>query len=827
MEISQLNIEGMTCASCVAHVEKAISRLDGIDMANVNLATETATVSYDPSRVEVSGIIESVLQAGYSASLRSQDDDENEMKRQAGLRKLRNLTLISVLLSLPLLAAMITMVIPVPGLMFLHNPLFQFVFATPVQFIIGWRFYRAAFLSLKAGSPGMDVLVALGTSAAYAYSIVNGFFADALGIAGSGLYFEVSAMVITLVLLGKYFESLAKGRTSKALKKLLNLQPKTARVSRGGEALELPVGDVQVGDLVLVRPGECIPVDGAVVSGSSAVDESAITGESLPVEKQAGDQVLSGTINTHGSISFEALNVGKDSMISRIISIVEEAQGSKAPIQQVADKVAAIFVPAVLAIAGVTFLVWWLALGNGTQAFVSAVAVLVIACPCALGLATPTAIMVGTGLGAQKGILIKNGEILQQAGEIDAVVLDKTGTVTRGKPELEGVFPVEKSKRHDEQSLLILAASLEQYSEHPLARAVVAAAEEKGLQLEAAENFTAYPGKGIAGTIANTSYRIGTSQFLIEAGISLQEVEQQKTALENNGASVVLISDDENLLGMLSIADQIKEESREGIRRLKEAGISVYMITGDNRGTAASIAAKVGLEERHVLSEVLPQDKAGEVARLQREGRKVAMVGDGVNDAPALASADTGIAMGQGTDIAIESSDITLIRGDLRDIARSIALSRRTMSKIRQNLFWAFGYNSLGIPFAALGLLNPMIAGAAMAFSSVSVVTNSLLLRRADIDRLPGKPSRTKNKTAFKAAKEKNSMIEVKVSGMSCNHCKMRVEQAAKEVAGVGMAEVDLDAGVLTVDISGDDSAQILDSVKEAVRNAGYEPAQA
>jgi Cu+-exporting ATPase len=840
MEITQLDIQGMTCASCVAHVEKAIRQQDGIEIANVNLATETATVSYDPAKVDIERIINSVSEAGYGAILHSDDADENERRKQSDIRKLRNRTLISILLSIPLLGAMVTMLVEVPSLMFLHDPLFQLILATPVQFWIGARFYRSAFSSLKAGAPGMDLLVALGTSAAYFFSIFNGFFAEPLGIESSGLYFEASAVIITLVLLGKYFEAVAKGRTSRALKQLINLQPKTARVSRNGNSIEIPVTDVAPGDLVLVRPGERIPVDGTVVSGSSAVDESAITGESLPVEKGEGDKVVSGTINTHGSFSFEAVHVGAESMLARIISIVEEAQGSKAPIQKLADRVAAVFVPAVLVISLVTFLAWWLIGGDGTQAFISAVAVLVIACPCALGLATPTAIMVGTGLGAQRGILIKNGEILQAAGSINAVILDKTGTITRGKPEVQQLLPIAGDL--DEQRLLGLAASLEQYSEHPLAQAVVRAAEDRDLVLREAADFVAYPGKGISGHLDGADYLIGTAAFLSDRGVDTAPAGTEKTRLEGDGASVVLLARDGKLAGMLAIADQIKERSAEGIARLQAAGIEVFMITGDNAGTARSIASQVGLDEDHVLSEVLPQDKAAEVIKLQQRGYTVAMAGDGINDAPALATADTGIAMGEGTDIAIESSDITLIRGDLRDLARSIALSARTMGKIRQNLFWAFIYNTIGIPFAALGLLNPMIAGAAMAFSSVSVVSNSLILKRANIDKLSARQIRRRGdrrdpavenaaentqavsgSSSVSTAKE-NNMTTFPVQGMTCNHCKMRVENAAKEIDGVSKAEVDLEAGTLSLDIPATDSGAVIAMVKDAVREAGYEP---
>ena len=730
MEIIQLNIQGMTCASCVAHVEKGIKKTEGIDMAAVNLATERATVSYNPKETNINDIIKSVVDAGYSASIPNEEDATEEQKekdQQTGILKFQ--TMISALLSAPLVLAMFAGILKIEALMFLHNPLLQLVLATPVQFWIGWRFYKGAWKSIRAGSPGMDVLVALGTSSAYFFSIFNGFLAESLGVETTGLYFEASAIIITLVLLGKYLETNAKGKTSEAIKKLMGLQPKTARVEREGEVVEVPISDVLTGDLVYIKPGDRIPVDGLIITGNTAVDESMITGESMPVEKGVGDNVVSGTINSYGSIQFKAEHVGKDSVLSRIIAIVEEAQGSKAPIQKLADKVASIFVPVVLIIAILTFFIWWMGFGSLTDAIVSAVAVLVIACPCALGLATPTAIMVGTGVGASRGILIKNGEILQSAGKLTAVVLDKTGTITLGKPELQEIIPLAEDLNETEKAnLLQIAASLEDNSEHPLARAVVMAAEDKNIKLTTIDDFIAVPGKGIQAGLEGKTYFIGTEKFLAENRISSESYSDKKAELENEGNTVVVLADNENALALLTIADSIKEHSYEGVQILKNMGLHVYMITGDNKRTADAIASKAGIE--NVLAEVLPEGKAAEVQKLQSKGQVVAMVGDGVNDAPALATADTGIAMGEGSDIAMESADITLMRGDLREIATAIQLSRKTMFKIKQNLFWAFFYNSIGIPFAALGFLNPIIAGAAMAFSSVSVVSNSLSLNK-------------------------------------------------------------------------------------------------
>ena len=731
MKTIWIDIEGMTCASCVEHVEKALRQIDGVHRANVNFATEKARLTLDSSRVNNDAIIRGVDKAGYHASISSKVSKADEGSAGSGIR-----LLIAGLLCLPLVMAMI---VALAGGMeeraFLHDPLFQLILATPVQFLFGARFYKGAWRSLKAGSLGMDMLIALGTSAAYFFSIFNGFFAERLGVASSGLYFEASAIIITLVLFGSFLEKKAKGKTSQALKKLMHLQAKNALVQRDGQNLEVPVEELVPGDQILLRPGDRVPVDGRVISGNSALDESLITGESLPVEKTEGDSLMSGSINSYGSLLFVAEKVGKDSLLSRIIAVVEEAQGSKAPIQKLADKVAAIFVPTVLGIALLTFLLWFFWAGSLSQAIVSAVAVLVIACPCALGLATPTAIMVGTGVGAQRGILIKNGEILQAAGTINAVILDKTGTITKGKPELKSISPAGSNSQDDrsENGLLCLAASLEFHSEHPIARAIVQAAEGRQLPLKKVADFTAEPGRGIRGIIDGKEYRVGNLAFMSKTDIS--SISMKKNTLEKEGATVILLADSNGILALFAVADSIKDHSREGVGLLRKLGLDIYMITGDNRHTAAAIAKNVGVE--HVLAEVFPEEKAKEVQALQQQGFKVAMVGDGVNDAPALALADTGIAMGEGSDIAMESADITLLRGDLREIATAIHLSRRTMRKIRQNLFWAFFYNVVGILFAALGLLNPVIAGAAMAFSSVSVVTNSLSLNRFRIASRP------------------------------------------------------------------------------------------
>jgi P-type Cu+ transporter len=814
MEIIQLDIQGMTCASCVAHVEKGIRKREGIDMASVNLATDRATVSYDPDRVSPDEIIRSVKDAGYGASLPGDEEQSGDGGKQG---RLRNRLVLAVFLSSPLLLAMFAGIFKIESLMFLHNPLLQLILATPVQFFIGARFYRAGWKSLRAGSPGMDVLVALGTSAAYFYSIFNGFFALPLGFEPQGLFFEASSLIITLVLLGKFFESRAKGKTSEAIKKLMGLQPKSAQVERNGELTEVPISDVVPGDILIIKPGERIPVDGTVQEGFTAVDESMITGESLPVEKKADDKVVSGTMNSYGVLRMKAEKVGKDSVLSRIISVVEEAQGSKAPVQQLADRVAAVFVPVVLALAGITFLIWWLAADSLPDGLIAAVSVLVIACPCALGLATPTAIMVGTGMGAQKGILIKNGQVLQQAGKLTAIVLDKTGTVTRGRPAVRAIVPREESEFSHEE-LLRLGASLERFSEHPLARAITSRAQEKGLAPYGIDRFRAIPGKGVSGIIDGKKYYIGTESFIGENLMTGPGdlLIHEKSDLEDKGNTVVILASEKEILALFALGDPMKEHSREGIDLLKGLGLKVYMITGDNRRTARAIAEEAGIDR--VLAEVLPEGKAVEVGKLQAKGHMVAMAGDGVNDSPALATADVGIAMGEGSDIAMESADITLMRGDLREIATAIRLSRRTMGKIRQNLFWAFFYNSVGIPFAALGFLNPIVAGAAMAFSSVSVVSNSLSLKR--FDRKKSRETRANNKNH---EEERIMKTTITVEGMSCGHCKMAVENAAQSVATVKKAVVDLKKKELALELTTEDSAAV-EEIKAAVKNAGYDP---
>ncbi|WP_278294226.1 copper-translocating P-type ATPase [Caloranaerobacter azorensis] len=600
----------------------------------------------------------------------------------------------------------------------LDNGYLQLALATLVQFIIGYRFYKGAYHSLKGGGANMDVLVALGTSAAYFYSLYN------LISGVKEYYFEASAVIITLILLGKMLEAIAKGRTSEAIKKLMNLQAKTARVIRDGKELDIPVEQVVVGDIVVVRPGEKIPVDGIVIEGNSSVDESMLTGESIPVDKKEGDEVIGATINKHGTFKFKATKIGRDTVLSQIIKLVEEAQGSKAPIQRLADKVAGIFVPTVIGIAILTFAIWYFVEGDFTNALINAVAVLVIACPCALGLATPTAIMVGTGKGAENGILIKGGEYLERAHQIDTLIFDKTGTITKGEPEVTDIISFNKSK----EDILKFAAIAEKASEHPLGQAIVKKGEESGIKLTDPEKFNAIPGHGIFAVIEGKEVYLGNRKLMKDKNINIEDIEDEIVNLESQGKTAMILSINGRVEGIIAVADTVKEHSREAIKQLKSMGIEVYMITGDNERTANAIAREVGIE--NVIAEVLPEHKAQEVEKLKAQGKKVGMVGDGINDAPALVKADIGFAIGTGTDVAIEAADITLMKGDLRDIVLAIRLSRRTMRTIKQNLFWAFFYNSIGIPLAALGFLNPMIAGAAMAFSSVSVVSNSLRLKR-------------------------------------------------------------------------------------------------
>jgi len=722
----ELNISGMTCASCVARIEKVLNKVEGVD-ASVNLATERAQLNFDSDLVSESSLIDKINNLGFQAQIRLAGVDTNKETKDKEIKHLRMLLMVSALLSAPLLLAMLDMIFGW-GFHVLHNVWFQLALATPVQFIVGYRFYKHGFASIKSLSPGMDVLVAMGTSAAYFFSIYTGFFKVYAEGARIELYFETSAILITLIMLGKYLEALAKGQTATAIKKLIGLQAKTASVIREGNQMVIPIEQVVPGDIVIVKPGEKIPVDGQITEGNSSIDESMLTGESIPTEKTVGDKVIGATLNKYGAFKFKAINVGAETMLSQIIKFVEEAQGSKAPIQKLADKVSGIFVPTVLVIALLTFIVWYLISGQASVAIINAIAVLVIACPCALGLATPTAIMVGTGKGAENGILIKGGESLERAYKLNAVVLDKTGTITKGAPELTDVVLTGKML---ETEVIKLAGMAEKNSEHPLGVAILNSAKVKLKTILDPDQFEAVPGKGVKAKVAESNILVGTRGLMELNKIDVSMLEDKIVELEKQGKTVMMFAVNNKLEALIGVADTIKDTSKAAITELEKLGLKVYMVTGDNELTAKAIAKKVGV--KNVVAQVLPENKANIVKELQSQGMVVAMVGDGINDAPALAQADVGLAIGQGTDIAMESADITLVKGDLAKIATAIRLSKATMRKIKQNLFWAFIYNMVGIPFAMSGLLSPVIAGSAMAFSSVSVVSNSLLLRRVKV----------------------------------------------------------------------------------------------
>lgn len=730
---AEFDITGMTCAACSTRVEKGLNRMAGIGSANVNLALEKATIEFNPSEVTIGDIIAKVEKLGYGAH-QLQEDEERVDYREKAIQDQKRKFIVSAILSLPLLWTMVghfsfTSFLYVPEI--LMNPWFQMLLATPVQFIIGKQFYVGAYKALRNGSANMDVLVAMGTSAAYFYSVYQAII-HAGSPHAAHLYFETSAVLITLIVLGKLFEAKAKGRSSEAIKKLMGLQAKTAIVLRNGVETVVPLEEVVIGDTILVKPGEKIPVDGEVLEGITAVDESMLTGESLPVDKAAGDVLYGSTINSNGSIQMKATKVGRDTALAQIIKVVEDAQGTKAPIQRMADKISGIFVPIVVGIAFVTFLIWYLVVdpGNFTPALEVLIAILVIACPCALGLATPTSIMAGSGRSAEMGVLFKGGEHLEQTQSVDTVVVDKTGTVTHGKPVLTDV---KLAEGQDEEYVLSLVGAAEKQSEHPLAQAIVEGIQEKGIELGKVQYFEAVPGYGIQATVSGQGVLVGTRKLMQQYGIDVSAVLPEMEAMESDGKTAMLAAVNGQYAGLVAVADTIKETSRGAIERLHKMGIKVIMMTGDNERTAQSIAKEVGIDA--VISEVLPEGKADEVKKLQQQGKKVAMVGDGINDAPALAVADIGMAIGTGTDVAMEAADITLIRGDLNSIADAILMSRKTMRNIKQNLFWAFAYNTVGIPIAAIGLLAPWVAGAAMAFSSVSVVLNSLRLQRVKLEK--------------------------------------------------------------------------------------------
>lgn len=742
----QLPIGGMSCAVCAKRVEKAISELEGVADVNVNFAAEKAFVTYNPQKVRPSAMKEAVLKAGYQPleNKGAGAEDEDRKRREKEINTMKKKFIAAAIFAFPLLyIAMVPMIkfVSLPGAkmldgLMMNYPLFyallEFFLTVPV-ICVEYRFYTVGFKSLFQKSPNMDSLIAVGTTAAVAFSLYNTFqIAKGNFQAVHSLYFESAGVIITLILLGKMLEAVSKGKTGEAIKKLMGLAPKTAFVIQNGAETEIPVEEVEIGDIIIVKPGSKIPVDGVVIEGHTAIDESMLTGESMPVDKKAGDKVYAASLNTTGTVKFRAEKVGSDTALAQIIKLVEQAQGSKAPIAKLADIVAGYFVPAVIAIAVASGIAWFIGTGDFKFALTIFISVLVIACPCALGLATPTAIMVGTGKGAENGILIKSGEALETAHKINAIILDKTGTITEGKPSVTDLIC---ASNFTQEKLLQLVASAEKNSEHPLGQAIVRGAQEKSLALLEAENFNSITGQGIEAQIAGLSVFVGNRKMMEEKNISVKELEKDADKLAEEGKTPVFVATDGQPAGIVAVADVVKKSSRAAIESLHKMGIEVAMITGDNKKTAEAIARQVGIDR--VLAEVLPQDKAFEVKKLQQEGRKVAMVGDGINDAPALAQSDIGIAIGSGTDVAMESADIVLMHSGLTDVPTAILLSKKTIRNIKQNLFWAFGYNTIGIPVAAgvlylFGgpLLNPMLAAAAMSLSSVSVLTNALRLKR-------------------------------------------------------------------------------------------------
>ena len=838
----KFDVTGMSCSACSAHVEKAVSRVPGVDQVQVNLLQNSMVVEYEDEATDAAAIIHAVEDAGYGASVKDAHEPtkkaENDLQKRTAeeAKKMKHRLSWSIVFLIVLMYISMGHMLgwPLPGILLGHENMMIFaltqLFLTLPIMYLNRKYYENGFKSLFHGAPNMDTLVAMGSTAAFVYSVsrlyVMGYAmgrgeTDMAHMAAMNLYFESAAMILTLVTIGKYMESRSKNRTSDAITKLVDLAPKTALVVRNGRETEIPADQVQVGETVIVKPGQGIPVDGVILEGTGTVDESAITGESIPVEKKVGDRVTGATVNRAGYFQMKADRIGEDTTLSQIIRLVEEAGGSKAPIAKLADKVSGIFVPVVITIAVITIIVWLLSGATFSFALASGIAVLVISCPCALGLATPTAIMVGTGRGAEQGILIKSGESLETAHLVDTVVLDKTGTITEGHP---AVAAVRMAPGVTEAELLGLAASLEKASEHPLAEAIVRYAEEAGVEVSQATEFAAEAGQGVSGMVSGRKVLAGNQKMMDAQKVILDGMDAEAGKLSEEGRTVLYIAADQKLLGMIAVADPVKKTSAEAIREMEQMGLDVVMLTGDHEKTARAIQKQLGISR--VIAQVLPQDKEREVRRLQEEGHKVAMVGDGINDAPALARADVGIAIGAGTDVAIESADIVLMKSDLLDAVTAVQLSRAVIRNIKENLFWAFCYNAIGIPLAAgvfYPLLNwqlsPMFGSAAMSFSSVFVVCNALRLKGFQ----PGfRKKRGGKTTAVSAEKKKGELTmkkTIKIEGMMCSHCTGRVDKALNALDGV-TATVSLEDKAAYVTVDG---AVTDEELKKAVVDAGYE----
>ena len=838
----KFDVTGMSCSACSAHVEKAVSRVPGVDQVQVNLLQNSMVVEYEDEATDAAAIIHAVEDAGYGASVKDAHEPtkkaENDLQKRTAeeAKKMKHRLGWSIVFLIVLMYISMGHMLgwPLPGILLGHENMMIFaltqLFLTLPIMYLNRKYYENGFKSLFHGAPNMDTLVAMGSTAAFVYSVsrlyVMGYAmgrgeTDMAHMAAMNLYFESAAMILTLVTIGKYMESRSKNRTSDAITKLVDLAPKTALVVRNGRETEIPADQVQVGETVIVKPGQGIPVDGVILEGTGTVDESAITGESIPVEKKVGDRVTGATVNRAGYFQMKADRIGEDTTLSQIIRLVEEAGGSKAPIAKLADKVSGIFVPVVITIAVITIIGWLLSGATFSFALASGIAVLVISCPCALGLATPTAIMVGTGRGAEQGILIKSGESLETAHLVDTVVLDKTGTITEGHP---AVAAVRMAPGVTEAELLGLAASLEKASEHPLAEAIVRYAEEAGVEVSQATEFAAEAGQGVSGMVSGRKVLAGNQKMMDAQKVILDGMDAEAGKLSEEGRTVLYIAADQKLLGMIAVADPVKKTSAEAIREMEQMGLDVVMLTGDHEKTARAIQKQLGISR--VIAQVLPQDKEREVRRLQEEGHKVAMVGDGINDAPALARADVGIAIGAGTDVAIESADIVLMKSDLLDAVTAVQLSRAVIRNIKENLFWAFCYNAIGIPLAAgvfYPLLNwqlsPMFGSAAMSFSSVFVVCNALRLKGFQ----PGfRKKRGGKTTAVSAEKKKGEPTmkkTIKIEGMMCSHCTGRVDKALNALDGV-TATVSLEDKAAYVTVDG---AVTDEELKKAVVDAGYE----